>query len=177
VSSEHLAWALVAALALLVLLQSLRLAIVRGAAARRLALARKRGREGERAALALIERAGYRIEALQPALEWSIVCDGEPLPIALRADMLVSRAGRRFVAEVKTGAGASRLETPTTRRQLLEYSIAYGVDGALLVDMERDCVHEVSFPSAPPRGGQGGRLLAALLVLASAWLIAQLVQR
>ena len=68
--------------------------------------------------------------------------------IALRADLLVERGGRRYVAEVKTGEAAPSLATAATRRQLLEYLIAYRVDGVLLVDAERGSVHEVEFPGA-----------------------------
>ena len=67
-------------------------------------------------------------------------------PIVVRADLLVSRGARRFVAEVKTGARAPRIETAATRRQLLEYAVAYDVDGVLLVDMEEHTISEVEFP-------------------------------
>src|SRR3954469_6957145 len=98
----RLPWIVAGLFAALALLQTLRFAWLRAAPRRRLLRARKRGQDGERAALALMERNGYAIEALQPEVEWTIVCDGEPQNVALRADMLVSRAGRIFVAEVKT---------------------------------------------------------------------------
>jgi hypothetical protein len=113
--------------------------------------ARRRARvavRGEVAAEALLARAGFKVRERQVALVFPIVCDGEPLPIALRADLLVERAGRRYVAEVKTGEAAPSLATAATRRQLLEYLIAYRVDGVLLVDAERGSVHEVEFPGA-----------------------------
>lgn len=150
------------------LVQTVRLAWVRGAPGRRLALARKAGRAGERAAGALLEREGYRIDARQPALEWTIRCDGAPLPIVLRADLIVSRAGRRFVAEVKNGADAGRLDLPATRRQLLEYAVAYGADGALLVDVAGQRVHEVEFGLPAARsGGSALPVLALALLLAA----------
>jgi hypothetical protein len=167
----RLAWIVAACFAALALLQTMRLAWLRGAARRRLEHARRRGREGERAALALMERNGYCIDALQPELQWTIVCDGEPHSVALRADMLVSRAGRTFVAEVKTGEGAPRLQTPGTRRQLLEYSVAYAVDGVLLVDVESARIHEVRFPRVAARGGSSGGLVwvAAALIGVVVW--------
>ena len=70
--------------------------------------------------------------------------DGRTL---LRADLLVTRNGRRYVAEVKTGRTAPRLDCAATRRQLLEYRIAFGVDGVLLVDAESDCVIVVELGS------------------------------
>ncbi|RMH41236.1 MAG: hypothetical protein D6689_11640, partial [Deltaproteobacteria bacterium] len=100
----------------------------------------------ERRADRLLVRLGYRIEARQPAIDWAVRVDGEDVPIGLRADLLVSRGGRVYVAEVKAGERAVRVETAATRRQLLEYAVAYGVDGVLLVDMVRREVVEVEFP-------------------------------
>jgi hypothetical protein len=76
---------------------------------------------------------------------YDLLVDGRRLSIALRADYVVERRGRWFVAEVKSGETAPSLETPATRRQLLEYRIAFAVDGVLLVDAERDTVHEVIY--------------------------------
>jgi hypothetical protein len=166
---ERLGWLAALLVGLFLLVQTLRLAHLRNAPARRLARIRERGRAGEHAAIALIERAGYRIDTLQPELDWTIYCDGEPQLVPLRADLLVSRAGRTFIAEVKTGS-ASRLATPSTRRQLLEYSIAYQVDGVLLVDMEQERIHEVRFPLAVRNNGFTAKLMAATLGAALLWL-------
>jgi hypothetical protein len=97
-----------------------------------------------------------------------VVCDGEPQAIELRADLLVSRAGRRFVAEVKTGASAPRLQTPATRRQLLEYSVAYDADGVLLVDIDAQRIHEVRFPHARGRDTASAKWVWAALAFAAA---------
>lgn len=170
---DRIAWAAAALLGMLALVQTARLALLRAAPRRRLAKARERGRAGERGAATLLERAGYRIEIQQPELSWTILCDGEPLAVALRADLLVSRGGQRFVAEIKTGQSAPRLHTPGTRRQLLEYSVAYAVDGVLLVDMELERIHEVRFPLATQRRpARSGLALTALLLLllALCWL-------
>ena len=119
----------------------------------RRALRRRRGRlrvrravRGERAAERLLERAGFHIDARHPEPEGPVACDGVVHPITVRADLLVSRGERRYVAEVKTGASAPRLETAATRRQLLEYAVAYEVDGVLLIDMEQRAIREVEFP-------------------------------
>jgi hypothetical protein len=111
-------------------------------------VARRRTRRafrGEREAETVLARAGYRVDERQPALDWPVALDGVPHPIQLRADLIVSRDGRRFVAEVKTGARAPRIETAATRRQLLEYAVAYDVDAVLLVDMEAETITEVTF--------------------------------
>jgi len=79
--------------------------------------------------------------------QWTVHADGEPMEVSLRADLLVTRNGRRYVAEVKTGRAAPRLDCAATRRQLLEYRIAFGVDGVLLVDAESDRVIVVELGS------------------------------
>ena len=101
---------------------------------------------GEVAAERLLARMGYRILARQAGLEWSIACDGEDHAVELRADLLVERHGRRYVAEVKTGVSAPLLTNAATRRQLLEYCVAYDVESVLLVDVEEERVREISFP-------------------------------
>lgn len=77
---------------------------------------------------------------------WTLLCDGEGTDFELRADLLVERQGQQYVAEVKTGSSAPDLSNAGTRRQLLEYSLAYQSPVILLVDVERDRVVEVSFP-------------------------------
>ena len=89
------------------------------------------------------------LEAAQVATRYAIEVDGTPLEIALRADYVVARDGERYIAEVKTGEVAPRLQSPGTRRQLLEYSIAFRASGVLLVDAETRSVHRVAFPAAP----------------------------
>jgi len=101
---------------------------------------------GEIEAERLLERLGYRVLARQVGLEWAIACDGEDHPVELRADLLVERRGRRYVAEVKTGISAPLLTNAATRRQLLEYCVAYDVESVLLVDVEEERVREISFP-------------------------------
>jgi hypothetical protein len=119
---------------------------LRRRAASRVAVRRAaRALAGERDAAPLLAAAGYQVLATQCHVAWTIACDGEPVVIELRCDALVARDGRRLVAEVKTGARAPSLTTAATRRQLLEYAVAYQADGVLLVDPEAGEVHEVDF--------------------------------
>jgi hypothetical protein len=143
--------ALAGAVALLAVVQTFRLAFRSWSARRRLALARERGAAGEQRAEALLRRSGFRILGRQVTARYGLGVDGEHVPVDLRADYLVSARGRRFVAEVKTGTFAPRIETATTRRQLLEYRVAFAVDGVLLVDADEGTVRRVEFPlpSAP----------------------------
>ena len=102
--------------------------------------------DGEDAAAVLLRRAGYRIVAKQARTWWAPIVDGEPCETELRADYLVEGGGELLVAEVKTGEEAPRIETAATRRQLLEYHVAFAVDGVLLVCPERGTIHRVVFP-------------------------------
>lgn len=136
--------------------------------ARRVRLARRRSRasEGEREAEALLEARGYALEARQPEATLRYELDGEAVLVRVRADLLVRRRGRRFLAEVKTGALAPRLSTRATRRQLLEYAHAFDehdLHGILLVDADRARVHRVSFPERSRRARSGPPAVAILL--------------
>jgi hypothetical protein len=101
---------------------------------------------GEGDAAQLLRRAGFRIVATQARTSWIPLIDGEPHETELRADYLVEADGELLVAEVKTGDEAPKLATAATRRQLLEYSIAFAVDGVLLVCPERGSIHRIEFP-------------------------------
>ncbi len=119
------------------------------AAWRRSLRARRRGRraaDGEIDAERLLRQSGYRVLARQQAITWQLESDGDEIEVELRADLLVERDGRSFVAEVKTGDQAPSISTAATRRQLLEYLVAYETDSVLLVDVEREEIREVGFP-------------------------------
>lgn len=106
----------------------------------------RRALAGESAAERLLQRQGFDIIERQASRQWSFDVDGEEQLAGVRADLLVQRDERLFVAEVKTGTRAPDPRHPPTRRQLLEYWFVYQPDGLLLVDMEREEVREVSFP-------------------------------
>lgn len=125
-----------------------------------------RGAEGEAEAIAILEAHGYAIEAAQTSMTYALDVDGAPLEVTVRADYLVARGDARFVAEVKTGRAAPRIETPATRRQLLEYHHAFGVDGVLLVDADARVVKRIDFERRPAR--QSWRAVWALLLAAFA---------
>jgi ribosomal protein L15E len=121
----------------------------------------KKATDGERAAEGLLANSGYTIIDRQVPKKWKIHVDGEARTVRLRADLMVRKGGRRYIAEVKTGAVAPSIESPDTRRQLLEYRIAYHVDGVLLVDMEHGQIREVRFGF--PAGHRAEWFLAGVL--------------
>jgi len=95
----------------------------------------------------LLVRAGYTILGRQVHRRYSILVNEQPLAIDLRVDYLVWKKGATYVAEVKTGAQAPRLAYAPTRRQILEYLVAFDADGTLLIDGERNVIDHVTFPS------------------------------
>ncbi|HVV86591.1 MAG TPA: PD-(D/E)XK nuclease family protein [Kofleriaceae bacterium] len=110
--------------------------------------ARRRARwavSGERTAERLLVRAGFRVVDRQVGHRWSIEVDGDTVTAGVRCDYLAERGRERWVAEIKTGSDAPRLDNPATRRQLLEYQVAYGAAGVALVDADAGTVREVRF--------------------------------
>lgn len=111
---------------------------------------RKRNRiagQGEHTAEAILARHGYKVVERQATAAWSMLVDGVEVPIDVRVDLIVSRRGRRYVAEVKTGERAPDPCHPPTRRQLLEYALVFDAREVLLVDVPAGDVRSVAFPA------------------------------
>ena len=106
----------------------------------------RHAQRGEERAERLLKARGFQIVDRQVSGSWTLSVDGAPVEAAVRADLLVSRRGRTYVAEVKTGAQATDPSFPATRRQLLEYAMIFEPDGVLLVDVDARRVHQVDFP-------------------------------
>ncbi|MCB9593137.1 MAG: hypothetical protein H6719_10425 [Sandaracinaceae bacterium] len=153
-----------AALAAVALVQTLRL--FWRDAARRWTLARRleRAKRGEHEAEALLAREGYRVLGRQVRAAVTYLVDGAAREAHVVADLLVSRGGRRYVAEVKTGDRATDPLCRPTRRQLLEYAQAFDVSGLLLVDPEAGRVLAVGVPGPAARGVPWAWVLAGAAV-------------
>ena len=122
--------------------------------------------DGEHLASALLEREGYAVLGRQVPGSWTVRADGEAITFGLRADYLVTRGGRRYIAEVKTGRLAPRLSHGPTRRQLLEYSAAFDVQGVILVDADGETITHVEvdlFSERPQK--RGSRHLAGTVAI------------
>ena len=131
-----------------------------------------RAGQGEARARGFLGELGFEILGAQVATTYPVFIDETEVTIALRADYLVEKNGRRYVVEVKTGKLATRIDTAATRRQLLEYRVAFDVDGVLLIDADSEKMHAVTFPvsNAPAeskRGAWGWLALAAALLVAA----------
>jgi hypothetical protein len=106
----------------------------------------KRALGAERAGFALLRRLGYVVVDTQVQQVWTVRHGAHHLDVKLRADAIVKRDGRRFIAEVKSSSLVADLKHGPTRRQLLEYAVAYRAEGVLLVDMHAQHVEEITFP-------------------------------
>jgi hypothetical protein len=115
---------------------------VRGA----MADSRQLGVAGEDAAERQLRDAGYEIVRRQAAESVEMLVDGVSRPALVRVDFLVTRGGLLFAAEAKGGNTAADPGYSPTRRQLLEYAVAFDVDGVLLVDAARGRIARVEFP-------------------------------
>ncbi|HEX4447984.1 MAG TPA: hypothetical protein VH044_14650 [Polyangiaceae bacterium] len=134
--------------------------------------------DGEVGAFALLERGGYAVLERQVPGSWTVRADGEPVTFALRADYLVARDGRRYIAEVKTGRLAPRLAHGPTRRQLLEYSAAFDVHGVILVDADAGTITHVEvdlFAGDAPRGEPQGQTMTIALVAITVFIVGVVV--
>lgn len=120
---------------------------LKGAAARRVTAQRRWGARGELRASRMLQRAGYEILSEQAAVSYQVLVDQRAFPIHLRADFLVRKAGRTYVAEAKSGGPSAQITTRATRRQLLEYQHAFAVHGLLLIDVASETIAEVQFQS------------------------------
>lgn len=132
---------------------------------------------GEKHAARLLQAHGYTVLDYQKPGVLRYRVGTKQCRAELRADYLVSKRGKTYVAEVKTGRLAPNPGHAPTRRQLLEYKHAYQSDGILLVDMQRGTLSEVVFELDRPddsrrvkrllAAGLYGLLLALILILAS----------
>jgi hypothetical protein len=114
--------------------------------ARRSRRVNARAQAAESDAETLLVGAGYRLLDRQAQATLTLRINGELVDVGCRADLLVARGGLVFVAECKSGPVVSDPTFPATRRQLLEYLLAFDVDGALLIDMHTRRIIEVAWP-------------------------------
>lgn len=129
----------------------------------------KRARKGEAQAIKFLEDRGYTITGIQERKTIITWINGSPRRNQLTADLIAKKRGRTYLAEVKTGKKASRPLLASTRRQLLEYFLAFRPYGILLVDMEKKALHEIAFEVC--ENGEGWRYPAAAVVMAVLGLI------
>lgn len=112
----------------------------------------KRGREAEKDAYELFKRQGFMVLDQQISTRVTYLVDGIAQESTVRADYLVSKDGKTYIAEVKSGGSAPNPTYPQTRRQLLEYALLFHNPNLLLVDMEAEEIREIQFPALDVSG-------------------------
>lgn len=138
--------ALLALVLVLVVGARLGLGLARWREARRAGRSRRVGERGERKAARLLERRGYEVVEREVPGTSVLLVDGRPQRYSIRADAIVRRGRRRYVAEFKATGRAASLGNRGTRRQLIEYMLAFETDAVLLVDAEAGSIREVRLP-------------------------------
>ncbi len=109
----------------------------------------RRGKRAERLAERLLRRHGFVVLEREVEGRVELFVDGCPATFRVRADALVARGSEVYVAEFKAGEVAGRLSHRATRRQLVEYMVAFDVDHVLLVDVARRSIREVALARPP----------------------------
>ncbi len=103
----------------------------------------------EAAAIALAQRKGFSVMALQVRRKLKLRIDKEPRRIDIPAHLLLNRDGKRYVGMI--GAKDETLDpaNPGTQLKLFQFRSAYRVHGVVLLDVEGKKIVLVEF--TPPR--------------------------
>lgn len=134
-SLDALGWWIALALLAILVLWWLKLRLGRWWDDRARRKRQQRAGKAEVAAARLLEKHGFDVLDSQVRRQWELDVDGDILEVTVIADYLVEKDGETFVAEVKSGDKAPELTNSATRRQLLEYALAYDSPTVILVDM------------------------------------------
>jgi hypothetical protein len=105
----------------------------------------KKGRKAEKSAIKLLMQEGYKIISTQKSVPVITYIDGKPYKNYVKADFIVRKGLKKYVAEIKTGDKAPQANNAATRRQLLEYYLAYKPTGIILVDMNERRIKTIEF--------------------------------
>ena len=107
-------------------------------------LYKRKGKKAEQKAIKLLKKNGYKIESFQTTAKGKLLQNDETVRFFIRADLIVSKDKKKFIAEVKSGKAAS-IEEINTRRQLLEYSKVFNNNNLILIDTEKNKIKKIEF--------------------------------
>ena len=107
-------------------------------------LYKRKGKKAEQKAIKLLKKNGYKIESFQTTAKGKLLQDDKTVTFLIRADLIVSKDKKKFIAEVKSGKAAS-IEEINTRRQLLEYSKVFNNKNLILIDTEKNKIKKIQF--------------------------------
>ena len=101
-------------------------------------------KRAEKKAEELLKKNGFHIIDRQQCKPLIIKAGSELYRYLIRIDFLVKKNGRTYVVEVKSGS-KNKITKRETRRQLLEYFLAYQPHGIILFDMDTKKFSEIRF--------------------------------
>jgi hypothetical protein len=130
----------------------------------------ERGKKLEVRARDILTARGYRIIGAQVEFEHDYEVDGEPNSSVIVVDYMAERHDKKYIVEVKTGTSATSIHNGSTRRQLLEYYFAIENDGVLLLDMEKEEIHEIRFISRNKRQNYKWLTITMIFAITAIWI-------
>ncbi|MEA2022383.1 MAG: hypothetical protein U9N08_07910 [Candidatus Caldatribacteriota bacterium] len=99
----------------------------------------------EKEAEKLLQKKGYTIVDIQKSKPILITIGDKIHRYLIRIDYLVRKNGKVYVVEVKSGEKNPYITNRETRRQMLEYYLAYQPNGIILLNMRNKSISEVKF--------------------------------
>jgi len=104
-----------------------------------------KSRQAEKEAEKILKKNGYAIIDAQKSKPLLITIGDKIHRYLVRIDYLARKRGRVYVVEVKSGEKIPYITNRETRRQMLEYYLAYHPSGILLLNMKNKSISEVKF--------------------------------
>ena len=113
--------------------------------AKRLKQRFSKSRQAEKEAEKILRKRGYTIIDVQKCKPLLITIGDKIHRYLVRIDYLVRKRGKVYVVEVKSGEKIPYITNRETRRQMLEYYLAYQPSGIILLNMKSRSISEVKF--------------------------------
>jgi len=104
-----------------------------------------KSRRAEKEAEKILKKNGYVIIDAQKSKPLLVTIGDRVHHYLVRIDYLARKKGKIYVVEVKSGEKIPYITNRETRRQMLEYYLAYQPSGILLINMKNKSISEVKF--------------------------------
>jgi len=104
-----------------------------------------KSRQAEKDAEKILRKNGYTIIDVQKSKPLLITIGDKIHRYLVRIDYLARKRGKIYVVEVKSGEKIPYITNRETRRQMLEYYLAYQPSGIILLNMKTKTISEVKF--------------------------------
>ncbi|HZK41001.1 MAG TPA: hypothetical protein VFC91_05540 [Atribacterota bacterium] len=118
-----------------------------------------KSRQAEKEAEKILRKNGYTIIDAQKSKPILLTIGDKIHRYLVRIDYLARKRGKVFVVEVKSGEKIPYITNRETRRQMLEYYLAYQPCGILLLNMKNKSISEVKFQFESTRRQKAIRLV------------------